>query len=145
MTIRDWARKNKGRPKKIVDVGSVKYLNMQDFAEMSLITGATVVGWMKGFYTHFSATEHYDAGNNTLLAYVPRVFYSPEEYSRFIVVDMSTRKYGFVDEFPTNSRGGEHVIKVLRHKDYEIDDVGQLVLNSIEEMEKRRKNSESKS
>jgi hypothetical protein len=124
------------KPKKIVTTCLIKYLDMQDFAEVALISDSHLIGWMEGFYTIFDIHPIYNQESNSLLLYVPRVLYSPREYHRFIKIK-NDGKYDFKEEFP--ELVGSFIVKVVKHEPYEMDIVSRAVLKKIKQIEKVRK------
>jgi hypothetical protein len=132
-------------PKREVTVGSVEYATMHDFAELSLLWGSKVVGWMEGIYTNFEVRMDARPSEACVILQVPHVLYSPGPYHGYILVKDQTREHALVDRFTTWHKGVpyDYTIKVMKRELSPNDDIGTDVLKLIKEKEEFRNKSRS--
>lgn len=130
------SQEHPSNPRVDATVISTKYMTIDDFAEMTILSQNGVVGWLGGFFMMFRSSEHYDIPRNVIHVVVDRVFYSPGEYHNYILAKLG-EKAEFREKYEPGTNASE--IKVLRHEDYEQDVVSKAVLDSITKVERGRK------
>jgi hypothetical protein len=129
--------------KKQIEILSLKYLEMQDFAEAAMLNEIRLLPWMGGFYIFYSAEAQYCPENDTLLVQIPFVYYTPGEYKKYLTMNRSSRQLQPNDNCSGVTAPDQYYIKIIRREPYEKDEISKSILSAITKREKSRKKFES--
>ncbi len=111
----------------------VKY-SLEDFAELTVLNGGNLAHWVGGIYFNITASDAwYFVGKRSRSTPVTDIypFYAEDDYSKYLIVDMSSRKVEKKDN--PDGKGSSCIIRIVKS---EPDNLQKTMRQVYEEIKK---------